>query len=215
MSTELTIDSLSEYYGFSPYQNASPHPKRYKSPCILVRHMRLGLRQPAKPVRSREHLLLEDAASIYLSAYKISDAFAFTGEALADMIWAPRLHSSETTTTNDKALPVPTSFSEIAWIHAMLAERQTFKRRFPELLSKYRGAFVALYGGRVVASGTDPDEVHKEALNRVMGSAQQAEQEFPPPILIKKCDESEVKAGVMSLPAVFRGCVHDAQHDDF
>jgi len=203
MNGELTIP---QYYGCS-------YPRWYKDPGIFVHRVHPTSPRPVNP-KSREGSLPQVAASIHEKRYKIS-VLTRTPGLSEGMLWKRLFCTDEKTAADSEFVPVAAFPSEIEWMNAMLAERREFERQFPELLNRYRGAFVALYGGRVIASGSDPDEVHKQALNRVLGSVQQAEQESPPPILVKKCDESEMEEGVTRLPAVFRGCVVNARHGSF
>ena len=47
------------------------------------------------------------------------------------------------------------------------AEALAFRRKMPQLLDRYEGQFVALYGGRVIGHGADDEELAERMYERL------------------------------------------------
>ncbi len=47
------------------------------------------------------------------------------------------------------------------------AEAQAFRRKLAQLLGRYEGQFVALYGGRVIGHGADDEELAERMYERL------------------------------------------------
>jgi hypothetical protein len=52
--------------------------------------------------------------------------------------------------------------AEEAWEEPFAAEREALRRQWAQLMRRYEGQFVALYEGRVVAHGTDDEELAQQ-----------------------------------------------------
>jgi hypothetical protein len=47
------------------------------------------------------------------------------------------------------------------------AEAQAFRRELPQLLDRYEGQFVALFGGRVIGHGADDEDLAERMYERL------------------------------------------------
>ncbi|MBI2435789.1 MAG: hypothetical protein HYV26_23280 [Candidatus Hydrogenedentes bacterium] len=88
----------------------------------------------------------------------------------------------------------------------MLRQQQFFEENLDALLSKYRGRFISICRGEVLASGDDPQLVHAEARRMVR---QGSEEKNPhPAVLTRMCERDEVQQGTYeALPAILRGSI--------
>jgi len=90
----------------------------------------------------------------------------------------------------------------------MEKEKQAFNNMLDDLLVDHEGEFVSVFHGEVVASGSDPGLVHKEAHARVRERGYRPAHGIGPAVLTRRCvrrTQLEPVSAVESLPAVLRG----------